>query len=302
MGVGSILLLTPRGPMRYNRGMKKTLSALFLAIALCMAQTASAQITLPSGASGHYDATLTFFQMENSDVDALLPPELERAAKSIPGSSHKHPVAILDQTYLDVLQPGAPAPSPGWHERTLYVLDLQLKAGNACIAHFGKQGPFAYLPIMHVDSASAKFVGNNFFGLNQHLATFDVLGGDHYNVTGTEPAFPLTQTATFSSEAPLSPAGAADLAKFLAALQGQATIGKTAVGNPFLPAGKLIQHQVDWKFSDPSTVITSISAAVVTDSPQLPSFHKEFDGINTDDRGAFRVIAPFDSSIGDVCF
>jgi hypothetical protein len=63
-----------------------------------------------------------------------------------------------------------------------------------------------------------------------------------------------------------------------------------------------VQHQVDWKFTDPSTVITSVSASVVTDSPQLPGFHKEFEGINHDDRGAFRVVAPFDSSIGDVCF
>jgi hypothetical protein len=117
--------------------------------------TASAQLTLPAGASGHYDATLTFFQMENSDVDALLPPELERAPKSIPGSSHKHPVAILHQRYIDVAQPGGPS-NPGWNERTLYIVDLQLKAGSPCIAHFGKQGPFAHLPIMHVDSGQGQ--------------------------------------------------------------------------------------------------------------------------------------------------
>jgi hypothetical protein len=281
--------------------MKNLLLFPLLAIALGMAQPATAQLTLPAGASGHYDATLTFFQMENDQVDALLPPELERAPKSIPGSSHKHPVAILDQTYVDVQQPGGPV-GPGWHERTLYVVDLQLKAGNACIAHFGKQGPFAYLPVMHVDSASAKFIGNNFFGLNQHLASFDVIPGDHYNVTSLDTAAPLTQTATFSGETALTPAGSADLAKFLAALQGQPTIGKTPAGDPFLPAGHLVQHQVDWKFGDPSTVITSIAASVVTDSPQLPGFHKEFEGVNTDDRGAFRVVAPFDSSVPDLCF
>jgi hypothetical protein len=288
--------------------MRKT-TLLFLILTACSppptpteandVQPIKSALTLPIGATGHYDATLTWFKMENTDIDALLPPELERIPA---GGGHKTLVALLHQHYIDILQPGAPAPSPGWDELTLYFVNLQLKAGNHCIAHFGAQGPFSYLPIMHVTSPGAIFVGNAFFGLNQHLAS-TTRTSTTWHTDSLDPLAPLTYDATFSHLEPVSSCAQDDLAQLESFLSAP-TIGKVLAGSgsPF-PVGTLIQHQVDWHFTDPTAVITSLESHITASSPQLgASFHRNTDGINSDEHGSFRIVAPFDSSQPDPCF
>ncbi len=275
--------------------MRKTI--LFLPLVLLfLAAPAHAQLTLPVTTTGHYNATLTWFKMENSQIDALLPPELER----IPHGGHKSLVAILHQHYIDIVAPlGTPA-RPGWNELTLYFVNLRLKSGNACISHFGKQGPFSYLPVMHVDNAGVVGFGNLFFGLNQHFAS-TTRDETNWATTSLDPSAPLEYTTDFSALEPVNSCAQPELVD-LEALLSAPTIGKAGAGNPFYPAGALLQHQVDWHFNDPASVLTSLESHINASSPQLGSgFHRNTDGINNDENGSFRIVGPFESSNPDPC-
>jgi hypothetical protein len=234
----------------------------------------------PIASEGEYLARLVFLAADSSWVESLLPPELELGPQHLT-PPHRHPVGLLMQHYLDVHPPGNPSASASWSELTLYVLETQLKTGVDCVE--GKQGPFAYLPIMFVNSLQAIAIGNPLFGLNQHFADM-AQSASAYDVVSLDPTTPLEYAADIGPTEELTKKGRKRFNAIAEALSAP-TLGRT-------PTGTIIWHKVNWGF--PTADVRSIKTLQIdASSPDLGELHEHFRGINKSDLGGVRIQSTF---------
>lgn len=233
--------------------------------------------------SGTYDANVIVVEMDAAHVQSLLPPSLELAPQTLTAPG-KHPVVSLNLSYLSFS-----TPSPVWSETAYIVPNTRLKNGAVdCVE--GKNGPFSFMPVLHVNSA-VPLAFNELFGLNQHLATINK--GSTYIMANTlDVTAPLSLLATYTGDAPLSETGKTNIVPLKTWLNAP-VLGKNS-------AGTLLWSQTDWHFDDGAVAsVTNSTLAAV--SPQWKSINVVRSGVNSSPLGTFHITAPFEATAPVAC-
>jgi hypothetical protein len=244
---------------------------------------------IPAAYDGDSQTTVVVLSLDESTVQAMLPPELELAEQTLT-RPNRHPVFILHNQFSRLSAPGVP--DVAYDELAVYVPAVRLRNGIGC-----GEAPLAvnldrtaFMPILHLNHPQPVQLGVDYYGFNKFLSP---ITADDSSFEVLDPATNLRiYRAEFGAERQLTRSGRRRMQRILDhwpnTLMGKLRSDGTMIWSGFQPDFANAEQR-------------SIDATVELEIPLVGRVTLERSGINDRVLGAWRVRARSIGSIPVAC-